>query len=148
VSRARRKLIVAAVVALTVAAAAFALASPQQASSSLPLPACAHAQRQIKRPGGLRAFPLPAGAVLDHRAEKYGYTFVTGAVPGAINPVRDFLVSRLSLHGYRLGAGDSEANEAEAAFAGHGLRGRFKVRAAAGCPGALTVAIAVRSARE
>jgi hypothetical protein len=58
--------------------------------------------------------------------------------------VRDFFVGRLPDAGFRLGQGDAEAAEAEAAYIGHGVHGRWKVRAVAGCPGALTLQIAVR----
>jgi hypothetical protein len=147
VTRGKRPLIVAAVVAVSVAAAAFALASPREAASAQVLPGCAHPQRAIARPGALRRFPLPAGTVLDNRVSKYGYTIVSGYLPGAINPIRDYFVSRVPAVGYRLGAGDSEAAEAEAAFSGNGVRGKYKVRAVAGCPGALSLQIAVRSVR-
>jgi hypothetical protein len=82
--------------------------------------------------------------VIDRRQSKYGYAIYSGYVPGAINPVRDFLVSRLPAAGYRLGQGDAEAAEAEAAYTGHGARGRWKVRAVPGCPGALAIQIAAR----
>lgn len=85
--------------------------------------------------------------MLDSRTSKYGYTFVSGYLPGAVNPVRDFLVAHVPAAGYRLGAGDSESNEAEAAFTGHGVRGKYKVRALFGCPGAMRVQIAVRTLR-
>jgi hypothetical protein len=83
--------------------------------------------------------------VLESVTRKYGYTFVSGYLPGAVNPVRDFLIARVPAAGYRLGAGDSESNEAEAAFTGHGVRGKYKVRTLFGCPGAMTVQIAVRT---
>jgi len=65
-------------------------------------------------------------------------------VPGSIWPVRDFPVPHLPPAGYHLGRGDAEASEAEAAYSGHGVHGRYKVRQLAGCPGALSLQIAVR----
>ena len=46
--------------------------------------------------------------------------------------------------GFTPGAGDAESAEAEAAYSGHGVHGRWKLHALFGCPGALTVQIAVR----
>jgi hypothetical protein len=103
-----------------------------------------HPQGRLALPGPLAQFPLPAGSVLDRRQLKYGYAIYSGYVPGAINPVRDFLVSRLPQSGYRLGSGDAETAEAEAAYTGHRVHGRWKVRAVPGCPGALAIQIAVR----
>ena len=136
----------AAVVAVLVACAAGAAAllggrAPAQAAS---LPACVHPAHPVARPAGLGRFPLPRGAVLDGVRQAYGYRIVSGFVPGAINPVRDFLVARLPDAGYHLGRGDAETAEAEAAYRGHGVRGRWKVRAVPGCPGALSIQIAVR----
>ena len=140
----RKRLIAAAAfVAAAAVASSFALGGSRHAAAA-ELPACAAARAPVARPAGLAAFPLPRGAVLDARARKYGYTFVSGRVPGGINAVRDFLVSRAPAAGYRVTGGDAEAAEAEAAFAGHGGRGRWKVRELAGCPGALSLEIAFR----
>ena len=124
----------AAVVAVLVACAAGAAAflggrAPAQAAS---LPGCVHPSRSVTVPAGLAGFPLPRGAVLDRVRRAYGYRIVSGYIPGGINPVRDFHVSRLPGAGYRLGAGDSEAAEAEADYRGHGVHGRWKVRAVTG----------------
>lgn len=148
-TRLRRPLLVAAVVALVAAAAAFALGPPRADRSAAPagLPPCASSHARVARPAGLRAFPLPTGARLETTTTEYGYTVVSGVVPGAINPVRDLLLARLPAIGYRLGAGDSETGEAEAAFTGHGVRGRYVLRTLFSCPGALSLRIAVRSAR-
>src|SRR4051794_26874283 len=139
----RRLIAAAALIGAAAAASALALGGTGRAQAS-GLPQCARPQAHVAVPAALARFPLPAGSVLDRRQAKYGYVIYSGYVPGAINPVRDFLVGRLPSAGYRLGAGDSEAAEAEAAYRGHGVHGRWKVRAVAGCPGALTVRIAVR----
>ena len=107
------------------------------------LPTCVHPRAQLALPAPLARFPLPEGAVLERRQLKYGYAVYSGYVPGGINPVRDFLVGRLPEAGFRLGAGDSESAEAEADYRGHGVHGRWKVRMLYGCPGALTIQIAV-----
>jgi hypothetical protein len=134
----------AALVGAAAAAAALAFGGPDPARAA-GLPACVHARGRLALPAPLGQFPLPAGAVIERRQLKYGYAIYSGYVPGAINPVRDFLVARLPAAGYRLGAGDAETAEAEAAYSGHALHGRWKVRAVPGCPGALTIQIAVRA---
>jgi hypothetical protein len=139
----RRLFAAAALLGAAAAASALAFGGPDPARAA-GLPACVHPHGRLALPGPLRHFPLPAGTVIERRQLEYGYAIYDGYVPGAINPVRDFLVSRLPLAGYRLGSGDAETAEAEAAYSGHSVRGRWKVRAVPGCPGALTIQIAVR----
>jgi hypothetical protein len=133
----------AALIGAAAAASALAFGGPDAARAA-GLPACVHPQSHVGLASSLARFPLPAGSVIERREAKYGYVIYSGYVPGAINPVRDFFVSRLPPAGYRLGPGDAEAAEAEAAYSGHGVHGRWKVRAVAGCPGALSIQIAVR----
>jgi hypothetical protein len=139
----RRPILVVALIAAAATVAAAALGTSTRAHAAV-LPGCIRPHARVAVPAGLGGFPLPRGAVLDRRIARYGYTIVSGYVPGAVNPVRDFFVGRLPAAGFRLGGGDSEAAEAEAAYAGHGIHGRWKVRAVVGCPGALTLQIAVR----
>lgn len=136
----RRVIAAAALIGAAAAASALVLGGTGHAQAA-GLPRCVQPHAAVAAPA---RFPLPAGSVLDRRQQEYGYVIYSGYVPGAINPVRDFLVGRLPAAGFRLGAGDAEAAEAEAAYRGHGMRGRWKVRAVAGCPGALTIQIAVR----
>jgi hypothetical protein len=139
----KRLIAAAARVCAAAAAAAFELGGTGRAQAS-GLPSCVHPNGRAALPVSLGRFALPRGSVLDRKRVEYGYTIYSGYVPGAINPVRDFLVSRLPEMGYRLGAGDAEAAVAEAAYTGHGARGRWRVHAVYGCPGALTIQIAVR----
>jgi len=140
----RRLAAAAALIGAAAVASALAFGGPDPAHAA-GLPACVHPQGRLSLPGPLARFPLPAGTVVECRQLRYGYAIYSGYVPGAINPVRDFLVSRLPSAGYRLGPGDAEAAEAEAAYSGHGVRGRWKVRAVPACPGALTIQIAVKA---
>jgi hypothetical protein len=139
----RRLSAAAALIGAAAVASALAFGGPDPAHAA-GLPACVHPHGRLALPAPLAQFPLPAGSVIERRQVKYGYAIYSGYVPGAINPVRDFLVSRLPPAGYRLGPGDAETAEAEAAYRGHSVRGRWKVRAVLGCPGALTIQIAVR----
>jgi hypothetical protein len=139
----RRLSAAAALIGAAAAASALAFGGPDPAHAA-GLPACVHPQGRLALPASLAQFPLPAGTVIERRRLKYGYAIYSGYVPGAINPVRDFLVSRLPPAGYRPGSGDSEAAEAESTYSGHSVRGRWKVRTVYECPGALTIQIAVR----
>src|SRR5689334_5262383 len=104
----RNRLIAAAAfVAAAAAASALALGGDRHAAAA-GLPACAAPHAAVARPAGLAAFPLPRGSVLDTRVRRYGYTILGGRIPGAINPVRDFLVSRAPAAGYRVTGGDAE----------------------------------------
>jgi hypothetical protein len=138
----RRLSAAAALIGAAAVASALAFGGPDPAHAA-GLPACVHPQGRLALPAPLARFPLPAGAVIERRRLEYGYAIYGGYVPGAVNPVRDFLVSRLPRAGYGLGPGDAEAAEAEAAYSGHGVRGRWKVRAVPGCPGALALQIAL-----
>jgi hypothetical protein len=139
----RRLSAAAALVGAAAAASALMLGGTGRAQAS-GLPRCAQPHGRAALPAALARFPLPKGTVLERKQLKYGYVFYSGYAPGAINPARDFFVSRLPAAGFVLGAGDAEVAEAEAAYFGHGVHGRWKVRAVDGCPGALTIQIAVR----
>jgi hypothetical protein len=97
------------------------------------------------RPAGLVDFPLPRGAVLDGtRTDAAGNTIYRGFVPGDVDAARDYFKLELPKHGYTLGEGDSEADEAEADFSGHGVEGHFKVSGEGDCEGALRLEVALR----
>ena len=109
------------------------------------LPSCASAGAAVQLPTELADFPLPKGGVLDKtRKDAAGNTIYAGVVPGDVAPMRDFYKAELPKHGYTLGKGDSESEEAEADFTGHGADGHFKLRDISGCHGALTLEVALR----
>jgi hypothetical protein len=62
-------------------------------------------------------------------------------VVGSIDGAAKFIRPRLPRAGYRLAEADQETTEAEAAFVGHGIRGRIRFHTLLGCPGVLTVGI-------
>jgi hypothetical protein len=74
-----------------------------------------------------------------------GMTLVTGVVSQEFRSAVDFFVTKMPAAGYRLGAGDAEMDEAEALFTGPNLRGKWKVNGIPNCPGAVTLALYVRS---
>jgi hypothetical protein len=135
----RRPLVAVVLVAAAAVAARVAFGQTHRVHASSGLPACAGAGRAVRLPAALRRFPLPAGTVVDGRGSTYGYTVLTGRVPGYLNPVRDFFIANLSRSGWTLGGGDAEGNEAEAFFSGHGGTGHFKVRTLPRCDGALSL---------
>jgi hypothetical protein len=109
------------------------------------LPTCASAGAPVRRPAALVSFPLPSGGVLDStRKDASGDTVYQGVLPGAIDSTRDYYKRELPKHGYRLGEGDSEEDEAEADFTGHGASGHFKLNTIPGCDGALRLEVALR----
>jgi hypothetical protein len=97
------------------------------------------------RPAALADFPLPPGGVLDGtRKDAAGNTVYQGFVPGDIDAAKDYFERELPKHGYTLGEGDSEEDEAEADFTGHGGDGHFKLSAESDCDGALRLEVALR----
>lgn len=142
--RYRRPLAVVGVVAAVALLAGLMLGEARHADAT-GLPACATSRsHSLALPRGLASFPLPLASVVDVSSREFGFTFVHGDVPGYINPVRDYLLSHVRAAGYRMTQSDSEAAEADGAFSGHGVRGRYKLRQLVNCPGALAITIAVQ----
>jgi hypothetical protein len=106
------------------------------------LPACAHAGSSVA--SGLPAsFPLPRGTVV--RSSKTQtligrkFRIVSALAPGTIEDALAYL-RRLRAAGYRFSESDSEENEAEATFGGHGiLQARVRFRTLPECAGAMTL---------
>jgi hypothetical protein len=111
------------------------------------MPACAGAGAGAAS-GLPPSFPLPAGTVIRSSTKqvisKRSFTFVTALAPGTIDRAAKFILRRLPKAGYHLAAADREANEAEAAFAGHGVQGRIRFHTLVACAGALSVDIVTR----
>jgi hypothetical protein len=72
-------------------------------------------------------------------------TLVTGVVSQEFRSAVDFFVTKMPAAGYRLGTGDAEMGEAEAYFTGPNLHGKWKVNGIPNCPGAVTLALYVRT---
>jgi hypothetical protein len=66
---------------------------------------------------------------------------VNALAPATIDDAARFILHKLPKAGYRLAGAEREANEAEAAFAGHGVHGRIRFHTLLACTGALTVDI-------
>jgi hypothetical protein len=109
------------------------------------LPACAGAGAAVAS-GLPPSFPLPAGTVVRSSRKQTirdkSFQFVAAMSPVTIGGAARFILHRLPKAGYRIAEADREANEAEAAFIGHGVHGRIRFHTLLGCAGALTVDIA------
>jgi hypothetical protein len=108
------------------------------------LPACAGAGGAVAS-GLPPSFPLPAGTVVRSSRKQTirdkSFLFVAAMSPVTVLGAAHFIL-RLPKAGYRIAEADQEANEAEAAFVGHGIHGRIRFHTLLGCAGALTVDIA------
>lgn len=107
-------------------------------------PACAGAAASVARPGAVPADLLPRGTVLtsSKRIRNKG-TLVYGVIPRDFRTAVTFFVTRLRAAGYRNLSGDAEMDEAEALFAGQGVRGKWKVNGVPNCTRAVTLALYV-----
>lgn len=128
-------------VAAFVVAAALAVATTGRGGAPGATTAACARSAQAARP----AIPLPAGTVVvSSRAGLAGYRIYAGAVPGTLRGARDWFRRELPSHGYRLGAGDAEAHEADTLFSGRGLVGHLRLRDLGGCRGTVSLELAVR----
>jgi hypothetical protein len=108
------------------------------------LPACAGAE--AGGASGLpRSFPLPAGTVVRssnrYKSGTRPLDLVAAVAPGTIDTAARFILHKLPKAGYRLLAADRETTEAEASFAGGGVRGRIRFHTLLACDGVLTIDI-------
>jgi hypothetical protein len=110
------------------------------------MPACAGVGADTGVARGLPpSFPLPTGTVVRSSRQQTIRTtpfhFVNALAPATIDDAARFILHKLPKAGYRLAEADRETNEAEAAFAGHGVHGRIRFHTLLACTGALTVDI-------
>jgi hypothetical protein len=136
---------VAAVLTVT-GVAAF---SRQGSSEGAPLALCGRHPAAVGAPRELPAgYPLPKHTVITRVQRVRGVVVVQGIEPLGIRDAGRFLITELPGAGYRIGRGDSEADEAETDFIGHGAVGRVKVHTIPGCARATHLVVAlVQSSR-
>jgi hypothetical protein len=127
------------VVALAVAAAACGgdggAAAPEEDPDEpvRVLPACAGAKAGAE-PELPVEFPLPPGTVVTSSESPFaGQVVVLGLIPANLQEAASFFGGALPEHGYQVGVGDSEGNEAEAPFTGNGYRGKWRVNEIPNC---------------
>jgi hypothetical protein len=137
----------AAIGFVAVAAAATAVVSyagrsgGRATSPAATLPACVGGGARTTLPPGWKV-PFPKGtavSIVEGGAVRQVIGFAPYSFASAVAYFREGFPKR----GYAIGNGDAENDEAEANFSGHGVRGRWRVNAIAGCPGATVVTIAV-----
>jgi hypothetical protein len=132
----RLLLAVGAVLAVT-GVAAF---SRQGSSDGAPLALCGRHPAAVAAPRDLpSSYPLPKHTVLTKIQRMRGVLVVQGLQPLGIKDAGRFIITALPDAGYRIGRGDSEYNEAETGFVGHGIVGRVKVHTLPGCSRATQV---------
>jgi hypothetical protein len=135
---------VAAVLAVT----GFAAFSRDNDSDAAPLRVCGRQHASVPAPRELpSSYPLPQNTIITRVQRVRGVVLVQGIQPLGIREAGRFLITDLPAAGYRIGRGDSEADEAETDFLGHGAVGRVKVHTIPGCAHAthLVIALVVRS---
>jgi hypothetical protein len=121
--------------------------SPPAPGTTTPgeLPACARPATALERPSDFPAsLPLPAGTIIASEERRSGQRLILHTVVASeLRAVAVFFERELPAAGYRQGSGESESDEAEAAFEGPGLKGRWVAHTLPQCPGALTLDILV-----
>ncbi len=97
------------------------------------------------------SFPLPTGTVIGSSRQQTikstSFHFVNALAPATIDDAARFILHKLPKAGYRLAGAEREANETEAAFAGHGMHGRIRFHTLLACSGALAVDIVTTDKR-
>jgi len=134
--------VLAAVVAAAVALVGWGGSSAPRAAQAVPgrLPACASVPARVAVPRGWTV-PLPRGTVVT-RVDSTAIRQVIGYAPMSYADAVGYFRETFPKLGYRIGSGDAEMDEAEADFAGHGTRGRWRINALTNCPGATLVTVA------
>jgi hypothetical protein len=113
-------------------------------SDAAPLRVCGRQHAAVPAPRELpSSYPLPKNTVITRVQRVRGVVVVSGIEPLAIREAGRFLITALPNAGYRIGRGDSEADEAETDFLGHGAVGRVKVHTIPGCAHATHLVIAL-----
>jgi hypothetical protein len=114
-----------------------AASTPDELATEIALPTCMPTPPAIlPLPENFPNFPLPDGikiAKVSTINNNPSTIQIVGYVPLSLRDSVIYLVDQLPGRGYKLGYGDSEANEAESQFTGNGWRGGFLVHAVYGC---------------
>jgi hypothetical protein len=137
-------------VGATTGGGAPAVAPAQAESSREPgpsLPACAKAGPPVAIPADFpAAFALPNGSVVvGSDTPAGGGSRISALVPMEVDAFGSFLERALPAAGLAIGGGEAEADELESKFSGAGLAGQLTARELSGCPGILSVQVAVRA---
>ncbi len=123
-------------------------AAAQVAGATGPtLSACAKAGLAVAIPSDFPAsFPLPDGSVVvETDTSAGGGTRIKALVPLEVRAFGEYLERALPAAGLAIGGGEAEANELESKFSGAGVAGQLTARELSGCPGVLSVQVAIRA---
>jgi hypothetical protein len=117
-----------------------------QATAGSTIPTCTAKAPGAERPEGFpRSLPLPTSFVVTGGEPRSGGRLVLdGVASDDFETTLHFLQRELPKAGYRLTEGEVEEHDAESNFSGHGLRGRWAIRVADGCPDRTTVEVVVQ----
>ena len=106
------------------------------------IPACAKAGTPVATPSSFpSSFPLPPGTVVTSTQNSAGGVILNAVAPGEIDSTKEFLETQVPKAGFDLDGTESEDNEAESEFEGHGYKGRWRLHSISGCPNALTLTL-------
>ena len=109
------------------------------------MPACAQVGTPVALPPGFpQSVPMPAGTVItsvETRTE--GRIVVNGVIPTDVKAAGAFFEQQLPAAGFKITDSEAESNESEGSFEGNGIKGRWRVRGMANCPGATDLALVV-----
>jgi len=124
---------------------AAAVTAPQAPAPSLP--ACANAGPAVAIPADFPAtFALPDGSiVVGADTPAGGGSRIKVLVPLEVGEFGKYLERALPAAGLAIGGGEAEADELESKFSGAGVAGQLTARELSGCPGILSVQVAIRA---
>jgi hypothetical protein len=116
------------------------------AASGSTIPPCTAKAPGVDRPDGFPDdLPLPSSFIATGAESRSGGRLVVdGVATDSFETTLHFLQRELPKAGYRLTEGEVEEHDAESNFSGHGLRGRWAIRVADGCPDRTTLEVVVQ----
>ena len=124
-----------------------AAAIPASPAAAPSFPPCANAGPAVPIPADFPAtFALPNGSVVvTADTPAGGGSRITALVPLEVGEFGAYLETALPAAGLAIGGGEAEADELESKFSGSGVAGQLTARELAGCPGILSVQVAIRA---
>lgn len=92
------------------------------------------------------SFPFPSGTVVYHVEDRGSAGIIaTGIATASFQDVLDALNGPAQDAGFKIDHGETEANDAEAEWAGNGYEGRWAIRTSATCAGETVIQIVART---
>lgn len=116
--------------------------------------ACAHAGKAIALPAKFpAAFPFPAGTVIDHSGSlPHGIKGVgiAGFVPSSsFASTVNYFIRQVARSGFKVLYHEIDApHDSEGQYRGFGVVGEWQLRALAGCPKAMSIAVSAEPGKQ